>query len=123
MPYSIGQQIDIIGGDSVALAPPPVSLAGTATNARLKSYLSMETMQVSNANIFRRSPYYEDEEGRPPGRGYSVPPKGKGADPARALEESQRRARNAVQDIALCNRFTHMFTWTLSPELIDTGIS
>lgn len=119
MPYLIGQQIAIIGGDTVPLAPPPVTLAGTATNARLKSYLLMETMQVSNADIFRRSPYYEDERGRPPGRGYAVPRKGEGKDPGQALEESRRRAKNAVYDIALCNRFTHMFTWTLSPDLID----
>lgn len=103
----------------MALAPPPVTYAGTLTNARLKSYPDMETMQVSNADIFRVSPYFEDEHGRPPGRGYAVPPKGKAADPERALEESRRRAKNAVQDIALCNRFEYMFTWTLSPELID----
>lgn len=99
--------------------PPPVTLAGTLTNARVKSYLVKNTVQVSNADIFRRSPYYEDENGDPPSRGYEVPSKGNGADPARSLEESQRRAKVAVQDIALCNKFTHMFTWTLSPELID----
>jgi len=103
----------------MALSPPPVTLAGTLTNARMKTYLYKETVQVSNADIFRRSPYYEDENGNPPGRAYDVPSKGNGADPERSLEESQRRARSAVQDIALCNRFTHMFTWTLSPDLID----
>lgn len=101
------------------LAPPPVTLAGTTTNARIKSYPMKEVVQVSNVDIFRRSPYFEDENGNPPPRGYDVPPKGQAADPDRADEESRRRARNAVQDIALCNRFTHMFTWTLSPELVN----
>lgn len=99
--------------------PPPVTLAGTLTNARLKAYLFKETVQVANTDIFRRSSYYEDENGNPPGRGYDVPSKGNAKDPSRSLEESQRRAKIAVQDIALCNQFTHMFTWTLSPELID----
>lgn len=99
--------------------PPPVTYNGTRTNARVKSYLFKETLQVANDNIFRRSAYYEDENGNPPSRPYDVPSKGNGKDPARSLSESQRRARNAIQDIALCNRFTHMFTWTLSPDLID----
>lgn len=101
------------------LTQPPVTLAGTLTNARLKAYLFKETMQVANSDIFRRSPYYEDENGNSPGRPYDVPSKGNGKDAARSLSESQRRAKTAVQDIALCNRFTHMFTWTLSPDLID----
>ncbi len=69
-------------------------------------------MQVSNADIFRVSPYFEDEHGRPPGRGYAVPPKGKAADPERALEESRRRAKNAVQDMPSATA-SNMFTWTL----------
>lgn len=101
------------------LSPPSVTEYGTRTNARIKRYMSFDTVQVSNAEIFRRSPFYEDENGDKPSRGYSVPPKGEGIDPDRSLLESQRRARNAIQDIAYCNRFTHMFTWTLSPELID----
>lgn len=103
----------------MALDFSTVTLTGTVTNARVKSYLFKNTVQVSNSDIFRRSPYYEDENGNSPTRSYEVPSKGNGKDPVRSLDESQRRAKIAVQDIALCNRFTHMFTWTLSPDLID----
>lgn len=33
--------------------------------------------------------------------------------------KAPERARAAVKDIALCNRFTHFFTWTLDGKLID----
>lgn len=100
-------------------APLPVTRTFIKTNARLKSYLLQETMQVANADIFTVSPYFTDENDKPPGRGYDVPPKGEGKDPERSAEESKRRARNSVLDISLCNRFTHMFTWTLDPQQID----
>ncbi|WP_294552623.1 hypothetical protein [uncultured Pseudoflavonifractor sp.] len=35
------------------------------------------------------------------------------------MEVSRARARAAVRDIALCNLFTHFFTWTLDAKLID----
>lgn len=40
-------------------------------------------------------------------------------DPARSKEESKRRARASVYDIALLNPFSHFFTWTLDGSLID----
>lgn len=82
------------------------------TNARLKYYPHKIVEQVASREIF---PMEEPEQRR-----YSVPPKGHAKDPARSLAESKRRAATAVRDIALCNSFSHMFTWTLNPELIDS---
>ena len=63
----------------MALAPPPVTYAGTLTNARLKSYPDMETMRVSNADIFRVSPFEDDTEAA--GSRLCRPPKGKARRP------------------------------------------
>ena len=68
-------------------------------------------MQVASKEIF--------PTGEPEPRSYDVPPKGKAKDPERSLIESRRRAAAAVKDLALCNQFSHMFTWTLAPDLID----
>ena len=73
-------------------------------------------MQVSNDKIFPAGAF-EKADGRK--RLYDVPAKGSAADPDRSREESKRRAKSKVRDIALCNRFTHMFTWTLDPQKID----
>ncbi len=70
-------------------------------------------MQVASDSIF---PYIPGEsEPRP----YDVPPPGKGENPDRAKEESQKRAAAKVRDIALCNCFEYFFTWTLDGKLID----
>lgn len=87
------------------------------TNARVKSYLYKDVLQVANDDIFATG-NYERSDGHPK-RMYDVPPPGQAADPARSLEESKRRAKAAVRDIALCNRFTHMFTWTLNGAELD----
>ncbi len=81
------------------------------TNARIKSYPQKAVLQVASRDIF---PIGEAEP-----RSYSVPQKGRAKNPERSLMESKRRAAAAVRDIALCNQFSHMFTWTLNPELID----
>lgn len=91
--------------------------ADTKTNARIKLYLHKAILQVSNDNIFPTADW-ENAKGRK-GRAYEVPAKGQASDPDRAAEESRRRARSKVRDIALCNQFTHMFTWTLDPKLVD----
>lgn len=101
--------------------PAPRSLkvpaVDTVTNARLKRYLSKDVLQVSNDYIFSMGDY--ELHGSTKKRLYDVPPPGKAQDPARSLEESKRRAKSKVRDIALCNRFTHMFTWTLDPKQVD----
>lgn len=101
----------------------PISLhvgtrADAYSNARMKFYPSVdnpivEVYQVANTEVFR-VPGWEPAE-----RSYDVPPKGEGKDKERAAESAMRRARTAVRDIALCNHFTHFFTWTLSPEQVD----
>lgn len=83
------------------------------SNARVKIYPSHKVFQVSNAPIFR-APGWEARE-----RSYDVPCKGEGADKERSRANAIRRAKTAVHDIALCNHFTHFFTWTLSPQEID----
>lgn len=82
------------------------------SNARVKLYPSLEILQVANMPIFRASGWEQE-------RAYDVPPKGEGKDPERAAESARARASAAVKDIALCNRFTHFFTWTLDGKLID----
>lgn len=81
------------------------------SNARVKQYLFSQVLQVCTYNIFGSSPYLQ--------RSYKVPKKGEGVYPDRSRKESQRRARRAVMDIALCNEFEYMFTWTLSSDFID----
>ena len=83
------------------------------TNARIKSYPGKAVVQVASKPIFQYTP------GLSQPRGYDVSPPGMAEDPDRAKEESQRRAAARVRDIALCNQFEHMFTWTLDGSLID----
>lgn len=91
----------------------------TVTNARIKRYPHMDLLQVANSPIFPVGDYerLDTWEGRK--RMYDVPSKGQAADPLRSMEESKRRAKSKVRDIALCNRFEYMFTWTLSSEQVD----
>lgn len=84
-----------------------------SSNARVKSYPVCSVLQVANAPIFRDSGW------EPKQRLYDVPSKGKAKNAARSLEVSRARARGAVRDIALCNPFTHFFTWTLDAKLVD----
>ena len=83
------------------------------SNARVKSYPSIDVVQVCNEPIFRE-PGWE-----PLRRLYDVPPKGEGNDPQRAAEVSRNRAKAAVRDIARCNRFDFFFTWTLDATKIS----
>lgn len=89
------------------------SRADVFSNARVKLYPSVEVLQVANAPIFR-APGWEPQK-----RSYDVPPKGRGKDPDRALTVSRTRARAAVRDISLCNRFEYFFTWTIAPDMLD----
>lgn len=84
-----------------------------SSNARMKRYPTIDVLQVANAPIFKEAGW------EPHQRPYSVPSKGKAKDKARSLEVSRARARRAVRDIALCNPFTHFFTWTLDRKCID----
>ena len=88
-------------------------ISDISSNARVKDYPSLTVLQVANAAIFRQ-PGYEPRK-----RLYDVPPKGGAEDPERSQACSRARARAAVRDIALCNRFAYFFTWTLSPEEVD----
>ena len=105
----------------VYCAPAPSGLkiprVDTTTNARIKCYLTKEVVQVANDDIFPTGDF--ELQGLAKKRGYDVSPPGKALDPERSLEESKRRARSKVRDISLCNRFTHMFTWTLDPEMVN----
>lgn len=92
--------------------------ADTVTNARLKRYMAKDVLQVANDFIFPAGDFEIAGKDRKK-RLYDVPSKGKAADPERSLEESKRRARSKVCDIALCNRFEYMFTWTLDGEKVD----
>lgn len=91
--------------------------ADRKTNARIKLYAEKVTMQVSNDSIFPTSTWESVDHGRK--REYDVPPKGQAAYPLRSREESKRRAKSKVRDIALCNKFQYMFTWTLDPKQVD----
>ena len=83
------------------------------TNARIKAYPSKTVLQVATKAIFPLEP------GAPQKRPYDVPPPGHASNPDRAIQESQRRAKARVRDIALCNHFEYFFTWTLNGDLID----
>ena len=45
--------------------------------------------------------------------------KGHAEDPERSMQSSRSRAKAAVRDIALCNRFGYFFTGTLSRDETD----
>lgn len=96
-----------------------VDHADVVTNARVKRYLSKDVLQVANDFIFPTGDYEVSGLKRKKKRLYDVSAKGNAADPERSLEESKRRAKSKVRDIALCNQFSHMFTWTLDGEQID----
>lgn len=81
------------------------------TNARIKEYPNHAVLQVANADIFPVQGHQV--------RDYDVPPAGQGKDHEKALEASRRRAKSRIRDIALCNSFSHFFTWTLDGSLID----
>jgi hypothetical protein len=89
----------------------------TKSNARIKVYKHKLTMQVCNDTIFSTGDW-ERSDGHAK-REYDVPPKGQAADPERSAEESRRRAKSKVRDIALCNQFDYMVTWTLDPAKVD----
>ncbi len=87
-------------------------LPDISSNARIKQYPSSLVLQVANAPIFR-------EAGWECKRLYDVPSKGNAKDPERSAASARARAKAAIRDIALCNRFTHFLTWTLSPEMVN----
>ncbi len=83
------------------------------TNARLKAYPAKTVMQVATRDIF---PVSSDARANRP---YGVSPPGKAKNPERSMAESKRRAIAHARDIALCNHFQFMITWTLDGTLID----
>lgn len=95
------------------MLPGSATLSEITSNARLKEYPSSTVLQVANQPIFR-TPGYEARV-----RAYEVSPKGEANDPERSRESSRARAKAAVRDIALCNRFDYFLTWTLDQEIID----
>lgn len=99
-----------------------ISRPDTVTNARLKCYLAKNVLQVSNYEIFPTGKW-ERSDGKPKRQLRAKDPlddsEPEVKDPERSLFESKRRAKSKVRDIALCNHFTHMFTWTLDQELVD----
>lgn len=90
--------------------------ADISSNARLKLYPDMSILQVANENLFRESGW---ESVGNHARGYSVPKKGEAKNPQRALESSMHRAKAAIRDIGMCNRFQYFFTGTLSPDVVN----
>ena len=95
------------------------SHSDTVTNARIKRYPQMDLLQVANSPIFPVGDYEMLDSWDGHKRMYDVPAKGQASDPQRSLEESKRRARSKVRDIALCNQFDYMFTWTLDGDVVD----
>ena len=101
--------------------------ADTKTNARAKVYLSKITLQVANSNIFPTAQWEKPLQWEKPEIPYD-PLDGEfgvekeccsPVDKERSMQESKRRAKSKVRDIALCNRFQYMFTWTLDPKRVD----
>lgn len=79
-----------------------------AYNSRFKVYNTFGVVQVAANPIF----------------GASDKPKRKkrpSSDPDKllALENAKARARSAIFDICMCNRFEWFFTWTISPDQIN----
>lgn len=85
-----------------------------SSNARLKLYPEFVLTQVANSDIFIETGWESRSK-----RGYDVPKKGHGKNKERSIEVSRIRAKSAVRDIALCNRFQFFFTGTLSPDVVD----
>lgn len=84
------------------------------TNARLKEYPDVVEEQVCTHAIFPMG--IGDIK---PARPYTVPPPGAAKNPVRSEQESRRRARGKVMDIARCNRFGYMGTLTIDGSKTD----
>lgn len=100
----------------------------TRTNARLKKYPQKTVMQVANTDIFSTGKFERIDKGNEHYKAYHGAQKDvadrpktkkKKVDSELARYEAHRRAVIAVQDIALCNQFSYMFTWTLNGNKID----
>ena len=78
------------------------------TNCRMKYYRNGAQISVATYDI------YGTPDIKYPRHGSTHAP-----DPERSAEQSRARARRAVRDIALCNDFTHMFTFTFSKSYVD----
>ena len=90
-----------------------VAESSITSNARVKRYPTAVVLQVANDSIFRDAGF------EPRTRLYSVSAKGEAENPERSLMSSRARAKAAVRDIALCNRFEYFLTWTLSKGEIN----
>lgn len=113
---------------------PPLSPYQDYTNARIKCYPSKAVLQVANCPLFPvakegnatacdsppnspDTPAPSTDPPDPPDR--EPTPRAPAKDPVRSKDESKRRARASVTDIALLNLFSYFFTWTLNGDLID----
>lgn len=94
-----------------------LQIEAITTNARIKTYPTQTVLQVCNRSIFRDAGW--EKFYTKPKRAITSASTTVVANPERSLTESRRRARAAVRDIALCNGFTYMFTWTLNAKIID----
>lgn len=108
--YLIYQQIGVKGGDFMFSSHG--AFAVVCSNARVKLYPASPVMQIANDRIFREKGFHKT-------RPYSVPSKGKAKDVERSEDNSRKRARTAVRDIALCNHFSHFLTLTLDASKVD----
>lgn len=81
------------------------------TNARLKVYKEFKVLQVSNVQMFKDGGW---EAEKPRFKLMSSDP-----DKERSLESSRARAKRAIYDVGMCNRFEYFFTWTLNKDYVD----
>lgn len=84
------------------------------TNARLKEYPDLIEKQVCTHAIFPMGVGDIKKKRR-----YNVPPPGKAKNPERAEQESCRRAKSRIMDIARCNDFGYMMTLTIDGSKLD----
>lgn len=84
------------------------------TNARIKEYPGLALEQVCTHAIFPAG-VGDTKRSRP----YEVPPPGMAKNPVRAQQESCRRAKEKVLDIARCNHFGYMLTMTIDKSKLD----
>lgn len=121
-PYLIGQRIAITHSElnmkredfSPIKNLPFDTQRETYTNARFKEYPNKTLVQICTKNIFGTGTGGIKAE-----RPYAVSPPGEAKNPERSMEESCRRARAKVMDLACCNHFDYMATLTINGKILD----
>lgn len=85
-------------------------------NCKVKTYpCGSQKLTVADKPVFIESGY---ELNKPKETGIKKSERTE-ADEYRSIYESQRRAKNAVFDIVMCNDFEYFITWTLDEKVID----